>query len=419
MNKRGSLMSVIGAFALAISGCQSTPPAPSSPTAPTGERPDTPVATVVPATAVSQVVTISANGVDLAIPRSLGTGARAEALAEVDDSPENAPWDVAPVHYRFTLLGYPLTAGASNFDPILLVYPAREYAEVYAAAASSQEVLQAFLSAPDTPLTRSNLPSIPFFNALLTLVSNGRAVAFQGGSGVRALAYYSQAPSAVTNDYLFYQYQGLSADGKYYLIAILPVTAPFLQANDQDSVPADGVARPSDTADYDHYLATVAERLAAAEQAGTLRPSLSELDALIQSVRLNDPAIVSPGASADCVDEATFKNEEAPLDNTAFAPNAHFIKQWTIYNTGTCSWDSGYSWVLVSGDPMGGTDLKLEDSIAVSNGGVTVFGDLTAPAQPGTYTGYWALRDRAGHVVPMVGGTKDNTLYVQIVVTGP
>ena len=76
-------------------------------------------------------------------------------------------------------------------------------------------------------------------------------------------------------------------------------------------------------------------------------------------------------------------------------------------------------WVLVSGDPMGGTDLKLEDSIAVSNGGVTVFGDLTAPPQPGTYTGYWALRDRAGHVVPMVGGTKDNTLYVQIVVTGP
>ncbi len=422
MNKLTYIMSTVGVFALAVSGCgfAPTPAVPASLIAPTDGLPDTPIATTVPpTTAPTKDVAISANGVDFVIPQSLGTGARAEALPEVDDTPESAPWDVAPVHYRFTLLGYPLATGASNFDPILLVYPAKEYAEVYSAAAASQDALRADLSAPATPLTKSNLPTIPFFNALLTMVSNSRAVAFQNGSGVRALTFYSQAPSAVTNDYLFYQYQGLSADGRYYLIAILPVTAPFLQANDQASVPSDGVARPSDTAEYDHYLATVADRLTAAEQAGTLRPSLSELDAFIQSIKLNSPTIVSPGASAACVDQATFRNEEAPVDNTSFAPNAQFVKQWTIYNTGTCPWDSGYTWALVSGDAMGGTDLKLEDSIAVSNGGVTVFDNLTAPAQPGTYVGYWALRDRAGHVVPMVGGTKDNTLYVQIVVTGP
>ncbi len=415
-------MSIIGMLAAIVAGCGSAPtsPAPSTPASPTAVSQGTTVATAVPPTpTASKDVAISANGVDLVIPSGLGTGVKAEVIPEIIENINGAAWDVAPVHYKFTLLGYPLAAGQSNFDPIVLVYPAKEYLQVRPVAASSLDLLRAYLSAPATPVTRYTLPSIPFFNALLTMVSNAKTVAFQGGSGVRALTFYSQAPSAVTNDYLFYQYQGLSNDGLYYIIAILPVTAPFLQANDQASVPTDGVARPSDTAEYNNYLATVAERLTAAENASTLTPVLSMLDAFVESIKLNDPAIVQPGASAGCNDQATFKNEESPLDNTAFAPNAPFVKQWTIYNTGTCSWNSGYTWVLVSGDPMGGTVLKLEDSIAVSNGGVTVFGNLTAPAQPGTYTGFWGLRDGAGKVVPIVGGTKDNTLYVQIVVTGP
>lgn len=421
MNTLALRMSVIAALALFISSCgsASTSPAPSTPGSPTDVPPGTTVATAVPPTpTASKDVAVSANGVDLIIPDGLGTGVKADVIPEVSENANGAPWDVAPVHYKFTLLGYPL-AGPTNFEPTLLVYPAKEYAQVSTGAASDLEVLRTALATPSATLTKDTLPSIPFFNAALIMASNARSVAFQNGAGVRALTHYAQAPTAVTNDFLIYEFQGLSADGKYYLIGTFPVSAPFLQANEQAPVPADGVALPTDVSAYDSYLATVADRLTAAEQDGTLTPTLSMLDAFVGSIKLNSPTIIQPGASADCSDQATFKNEELPQDNTAFAPNAQFVKQWTIYNTGTCSWNAGYTWVYVSGDQMGGTDLKLENSIAVSNGGVTVLANLTAPAQPGTFTGYWGLRDGAGRVVPIVGGTKDNTLFVQIVVTSP
>ena len=126
-----------------------------------------------------------------------------------------------------------------------------------------------------------------------------------------------------------------------------------------------------------------------------------------------------------CQDQVTFKGEELPKDYAQFAPGAPIVKQWSVYNTGTCTWDSSYHWVFISGEQMGGANLNLADAINVTNGVVPPGGKfatmsikLTAPSKPGTYTGYWGLRDGRGNLVPMVGGTKDNTVYVLIVVTG-
>jgi hypothetical protein len=124
-----------------------------------------------------------------------------------------------------------------------------------------------------------------------------------------------------------------------------------------------------------------------------------------------------------CQDQVTFKGEELPKDYAQFAPNAPIVKQWSIYNTGTCAWDSSYNWVFVSGDQMGGANLNIAKAINVTDGVVPPKGkfatmsiDLTAPANPGTYTGYWGLHNGKGNLVPMVGGTKDNTVFVKIVV---
>ena len=126
-----------------------------------------------------------------------------------------------------------------------------------------------------------------------------------------------------------------------------------------------------------------------------------------------------------CQDQVTFKGEELPKDYAQFAPGVPIVKQWSIYNTGTCTWDSSYNWVFVSGEQMGGANLNLAKAINVSDGIVppkgkfaTMSVELTAPGKPGTYTGYWGLRDGRGNLVPMVGGTKENTVYVLIVVTG-
>ncbi|MBI5029573.1 MAG: hypothetical protein HZB51_03540 [Chloroflexi bacterium] len=145
------------------------------------------------------------------------------------------------------------------------------------------------------------------------------------------------------------------------------------------------------------------------------------------TVVLPTAALPTPTAlpAIACQDQVTFKGEELPKDYAQFAPQAPFVKQWSIYNTGTCTWDSSYNWVFISGDQMTGANLNLVNAINVTDGIVPPSGKfatmsikLTAPSKPGTYVGYWGLRDGRGNLVPMVGGTKEHTVYVLIVVTG-
>ena len=53
-------------------------------------------------------------------------------------------------------------------------------------------------------------------------------IKFQVPEGVRFLTEYAQYPASANNQDLFYQFQGLSRDGAYYIVAIFPITVPVL-----------------------------------------------------------------------------------------------------------------------------------------------------------------------------------------------
>ncbi|HEX9387675.1 MAG TPA: hypothetical protein VF918_15235, partial [Anaerolineales bacterium] len=53
-------------------------------------------------------------------------------------------------------------------------------------------------------------------------------ISFQNGQGVRFLTEYAQYAASANNHDLFYHFQGLTRDGAYYIIAILPITVPVL-----------------------------------------------------------------------------------------------------------------------------------------------------------------------------------------------
>jgi len=249
----------------------------------------------VPATPAGPKGTaVSANGVSFVIPVGLGSDANADTVAEVMGTPDNPGWDVAPVHYKFALQGYPVAGAPLANEPTILVYPAKEYAAVNTGAANSLERLRAILAAPSAPLTREGLPSIPFFNAAQIMASNTKMIAFQGGTGVRMLVHYAQGLTPVDNQNLSYHFHGLTADGKYYVIAILPITAPFLPQDYNAPLPANGVPFPDDPAAYESYLNKIAELLTAAEKGNTLAPDIKLLDALVQSIKLSAPPIVPP-----------------------------------------------------------------------------------------------------------------------------
>ena len=91
------------------------------------------------------------------------------------------------------------------------------------------------------------LPPGRCFNPGHVIASNIDTIPFQNGSGVRFLTEYAQYFAYVNNTDLFYHYQGLTADGQYYVIVILPLTAPVLppDSNPQNTIPPVALPQPS------------------------------------------------------------------------------------------------------------------------------------------------------------------------------
>lgn len=132
---------------------------------------------------------------------------------------------------------------------------------------------------------KETLPNVPFFNAGSLIAANIKLISFQSGNGVRALTQYAQYSAPINNRELFYHFQGLTSDNKYYVIAILPITAPMLPEDEKPeaAVPPDGVPLPTDIGPNEVYYFSVTEKLNALAP-DSYTPSLDALDLLIQSI---------------------------------------------------------------------------------------------------------------------------------------
>jgi len=214
------------------------------------------------------------------IPNGVASGANPEALPAIGED-SGAPWDVAPAHIKFTLTGYQLQD--KFHEPGIFVYPADEFAQVHEGAAEQIERLKKSLSG--SPLLKETLPIVPFFNAGPLIAANIQIITFQNGNGVRMLTEYAQYEAPINNRDLFYHFQGLTSDGKYYVIAILPITAPILPEDEKPeaSVPEGGVPIQTDVGPNNVYYFSVTEKLNSLAPDSFI-PSLNALDALIQSI---------------------------------------------------------------------------------------------------------------------------------------
>lgn len=99
-------------------------------------------------------------------------------------------------------------------------------------------------------------------------------------------------------------------------------------------------------------------------------------------------------------------------DGTDLQPGSKFTKTWRIKNSGASTWSTSYAFVYISGDKLGAPDrVNLPNTVRPGET-VDISVDMTAPAQNGTYRGYWKLLNPNGKFV-------DNAVYVEIdVVSG-
>jgi hypothetical protein len=249
--------------------------------------------TIAPA-ATSDTTHPAFDGVEIAVDPlrivlvpGLANGARGIQVPHAEGQ-DVAPWDVTPGHIQLKLEGYLLQDKSQQ--PQFYVYPAQAYAEMHPAAFEGIRRLNGILHNNGASIQIDQLPGVPFFNATQIFASNIQVVSFQNGRGVRFLTQYAQYAASANNHDLFYQFQGLTDDGNYYLIAILPVSAPVLaESSDAGApLPLGGVPYPyyaDPEADMENYYASVMDVLnATSPQAFT--PTIYQLDSLIQSIRI-------------------------------------------------------------------------------------------------------------------------------------
>ena len=229
---------------------------------------------------------VSSEGVSFVVPGSVASGATGEKMTAVEAN-SGAPWDIAPTHLRFTFTEY--TLQDKFHEPRIFVYPAGAYAEQNPNAAEQIERLRKILTGA-TPM-HETLPMVPFFNAVPLLSAQIKIIPFEsGGGGIRWLTQYAQYAAPINNRELFYHFQGLSGDGNYYIVAILPVTAPVLAEDEKPeaAIPQGGIPIPTAVGPNQVYYFSVAEALNTLSP-NAFAPSLEALDALIQSMTVKTP----------------------------------------------------------------------------------------------------------------------------------
>lgn len=237
--------------------------------------------TVVPVDTVSTGGVVTLNNVSVTLPLGVAQDAKTEMVSAVTDENTAPWWNVAPAHSKFTLTGYQL--GTDKLvEPQIQVYPADEYAQLNSNAADQIQKLKTILAGG--PLTPDVLPNW-VMNAAQLMAAKMQIINFQSGRGVRFLTQYDQYPALINNHELFYLFQGLTNDGKYYIVALFPVTSSILAENEkpESPVPQGGVPLPAGgSPDQAYYDAVVAALNTMYED--SFNPSLFQLDALIQSI---------------------------------------------------------------------------------------------------------------------------------------
>lgn len=181
------------------------------------------------------------------------------------------------------------------------------------------------------------------------------------------------------------------------------------------------VLAPDSGADQYRVRVTAQQRPAVGSYAIAVDPGLAEdVDSIGEPPLVTVTSTATPTASPTatppptptvCVDNATFVADVTVPDGTVVTPGQRIDKVWRLRNSGNCRWGPGYSAGFVSGNQMGGpASVPLAETPPGGTADVAVA--LIAPSTPGTYTGYWQLRNAAG----VAFGTK---FSVQVTVPSP
>lgn len=105
----------------------------------------------------------------------------------------------------------------------------------------------------------------------------------------------------------------------------------------------------------------------------------------------------------DACNNSAFEGDVTIPDGTVIEGGQDFQKVWALRNTGTCTWDEGYTLVYIAGsannlDPYNYRFGSGGDDDFVAGGeSINMTLNLTAPCAIGKYEGHWRMRSDSGY----------------------
>lgn len=233
----------------------------------------------------SEVVSANYEDITFSYDSRLASRIEVDAIPPFVDDDHMTMFGSQPAYTVFSLFDFPVLA--ANMHAQVRVTPVNTFPASDTISDQHLAALQAFLAqrpalAAQTSASGAQpFPILPPINAAQLIAATPAYLEFDNGVGVRFVSTYSQGIEPITNP-LFYQFTGMSNDGRYVVSVLFPITASALPEVDYTTLDYDAFA-----AGYVQYVEETLNTLDGLD-AGTYTPDLALLDDLIRSIRIGD-----------------------------------------------------------------------------------------------------------------------------------
>ena len=206
------------------------------------------------------------------IPNGIANDAASISTTEIELPYITPGFGDMPQHAKITLNLYDLSG--TTVEPEILIFRANEYSGYSELTALMIGEIQSLQYTDGQPLPEH-------LGSNFSVQIHG--VNFQNGHGVRYLTQIMTNFMPINNRDLYYYYQGMTDDGKFFIQATLPINTAFLPADDSPNtpLPIDGI--PFSMEDFGGYIDTVTQKLNSTDTF-SFNPYLNHLDMMIETM---------------------------------------------------------------------------------------------------------------------------------------
>ncbi len=259
----------------------------------------------------------SFEGLSFSFDSSLAKAAQGKFLAPVPVQQAPALGGGAPEGVQFVFDNQPLPDFFDPTKPQVYVYPVEGLKALDPSVATSIASLQKIL-ADGTVTQDEQIPVFPIIPASQVFHAQTRVIDFVNGTGVSFITYYAQDVSPIQKERVFWTFQGITLNEKYFVSVFWNIDSPALpESQNISGADYDAFAKA-----YTNYLDNLVTTLNSLPPAGFI-PNLALLENMARSLNVTPlfPAQApapepTPSAAAT---PASAQTQRAELEGVSFS----------------------------------------------------------------------------------------------------